>query len=71
MRKYVYGNATVYITKPTETQLENIRKSTERFVTQLMKKGLIDDEFLRENNCRTGRPDTHARKRTCKIEKEG
>ena len=39
MRKYVYDNAIVYITEPTEDQLQNIRKSTERFVMALAKKG--------------------------------
>lgn len=44
MRKYVYKNATVYITKPTEEQKENIRRATERFVEQLAKKGLINND---------------------------
>lgn len=43
MRKYVYENATVYITVPTEKQLENIHKSTERFVRQLVKEGMIQN----------------------------
>lgn len=37
MRKFVYENATVYITVPTEEQLENIRKSTKIFVQNMMK----------------------------------
>ena len=44
MRKYVYKNAIVYITKPTEEQKEKIRKSTERFVRQLAKEGLIGSD---------------------------
>lgn len=62
MRKYVYENATVYITKPTEEQKENIRKATERFVQRLAKEGLIGNE-QRRNNHRTGRTDPNARKR--------
>lgn len=50
MRKYVYENATVYITEPTEKQLENIRKATERFVQKLAKKGLLDDDRKRRSN---------------------
>ena len=50
MKKYVYKNAMVYITKPTEKQLENIRKATERFVKQLAKEGMIGDEYRRKNN---------------------
>lgn len=62
MRKYVYENAIVYITEPTEEQKENIRKSTERFVQQLAKKGLIGNEQRRNNN-RTSRTGSNARKR--------
>lgn len=43
MRKYVYHNATVYISKPTEAQIQNIRESTKRFLTRLAKKGLINN----------------------------
>jgi hypothetical protein len=50
MRKYVYENAVVYITEPNEKQLENIRKSTERFVNELAKKGLLQNEKKRRNN---------------------
>lgn len=62
MRKYVYENATVYITEPTEAQLENIRKATERFVIRLAKEGLIGNE-QRRNNKRTSRAGSNARKR--------
>lgn len=62
MRKYVYENATVYITEPTEEQKENIRKATERFVRQLAKRGLIGNEQRRDNN-RTGGTSSNARKR--------
>jgi len=62
MRKYVYENAIVYITEPTEEQLQNIRKSTERFVKELAKRGLMGND-RRRNNQRTRRTDFDARKR--------
>jgi len=62
MRKYVFENATVYINKPSEEQIENIRKATERFVTRLAKEGLIDNE-QRRNNKRTSGARSNARKR--------
>lgn len=39
---YTYKNATVYITPPTEEQLENIHIATERFLTKLVKEGYFD-----------------------------
>ena len=39
---YTYKNATVYITPPTEDQLENIHKATERFLTKLVKEGYLN-----------------------------
>ena len=62
MRKYVYKNATVCITEPTEEQKENIRKATERFVRKLAKRGLIGNE-QRRNNRRVSRTGFNARKR--------
>jgi hypothetical protein len=62
MRKYVYDNAVVYITEPTEAQKENIRKATERFVHTLAKKGLLVDDQGR-NNHRATRTSSNARKR--------
>jgi hypothetical protein len=62
MRKYVYNNAVVYITEPTEAQLENIRKATERFAKKLAKEGLIGNEQRRNNN-RASRVGSNARKR--------
>jgi hypothetical protein len=50
MKKIEYENATVYITIPNEKQLENIRLSTERFVKQLMAKGMIDNVKRRNNH---------------------
>lgn len=61
MRKYVYENAVVYITEPNEKQLENIRKSTERFVNELAKKGLISNE-QRQHNSRSGGANSDARR---------
>ena len=66
MRKYVYDNATVYITEPTEEQKENIRKATERFVKILYSKGAIGREQRRDNN-RASRADPNARKRDKKA----
>ena len=37
MLKYEYENAIVYITKPTEKHLKNIRKATEKFMQRVMK----------------------------------
>lgn len=60
MRKYVYENAIVYITEPTEEQKENIRRATTRFVQRLAKEGLIGNE-QRRNNKRTGGASVNAR----------
>lgn len=68
MRKYVYENATVYITEPTEEQKENIRKATERYVQRLAKEGLIGNE-QRRNNRRASGTGSNARKRNNGIEK--
>ena len=62
MRKYVYENAIVYITEPTEAQKENIRKATERFVQQLAKRGLMVNDQRRNNNRASG-TSPNARKR--------
>lgn len=63
MKKYVYENATVYITIPNEQQVENIRKSTERFVKVLLSKGLIKSAENRRDNRRTGGNDIDAARR--------
>jgi hypothetical protein len=39
---YTYKNATVYIKQPTEEQMENIYKATEKFLTKLVKEGYLD-----------------------------
>lgn len=49
MRKYVYENATVYITKPTEEQIKNIHKATERFAKKLIKKGVFQNGREKRN----------------------
>lgn len=41
MRKYVYDNAVVYISTPTEDQLQNIRDSTKRYVRRVVAGGFI------------------------------
>lgn len=61
MRKYVYENAVVYITEPTEAQIENIRKSTEEFVHILAKKGLLQNGNTGRSNRGTGKSNTDAR----------
>ena len=67
MKKYVYENATVYITVPTEKQIENIRKATERFVRRLAKEGMIDDVFKRQSDRGTSIGCSNARERDPKI----
>jgi hypothetical protein len=69
MKKYVYENAIVYITKPTKEQIENIRRSTERFANKLARKGLIGDEQRRNNNG-VGRASHNARKRDKKAKRQ-
>ena len=70
MHKFVYDNATVYVTKITPEQEENIRKSTERFVKALFAKGLIGDDYKERNNRGTGRAGSDARKGDQKAKKE-
>lgn len=53
MKKYEYDNASVYITIPTEEQVENIKKSTEKFLTKIVKEyGYGVFERNRESNRR-------------------
>lgn len=64
MLKFTYKNATVYITKPTEKHLQNIRKSTENFMQRVMKEEIqngtrgyyrrvsINDPITRKGNKR-------------------
>jgi hypothetical protein len=43
MLKYEYENATVYITKPTEKHIENIKKATEVFMKKVIKEQINND----------------------------
>ena len=65
MLKYEYENATVYITKPTEAHIANIKKATEKFLKQVMKEQIQNDS--RRNNRGTGRTGSDARKRNSDI----
>lgn len=67
MKKYVYENATVYITIPTEKQIDNIRKSTEQFVKRLAAKGELDNGVKRRNNRRIGITNSDAGRRDKKV----
>ena len=62
MRKYVYENAIVYVTEPTDEQVQNIHAATKRFVHKLAKEGLID-HVKRRNNYGASRTGPDARKR--------
>lgn len=48
MLKYEYENAVVYITKPTEEHIKNIRKATERFMNKVIKEQIRNEN--RRNN---------------------
>lgn len=61
MLKYEYENATVYITKPTEKHIANIRKATEVFMKKVIKEDMQND--CRRNNRRAGVTYSNARKR--------
>lgn len=61
MLKYEYENATVYITKPTEKHIENIKKATEFFMKRVIKEDLQNGS--RKHNSRTGRNNPNARTR--------
>ena len=43
MLKYEYENATVYITKPTEKHIENIKKATEVFMKKVIKEQIQNE----------------------------
>ena len=61
MLKYEYENATVYITKPTEAHVNNIRKATEVFMKKVIKEQMTNE--TRKNNRRAGGSNSNARKR--------
>lgn len=68
MLKYEYENATVYITKPTEKHIENIRKATEVFMKKVIKEEMLNES--RRNNRRTGVTYSNARRRDKQSQKQ-
>ena len=66
MLKYEYKNAIVYITKPTEKHLQNIRKATEKFMQRVMKEKIQNEG--RRYNRRVSINDPNARQRNKRIE---
>lgn len=68
MLKYEYENATVYITKPTEKHMKNIRKATEKFLHEIVKEQTKRES--RRNNRRASRSNSDARTRTKRIKRE-
>ena len=68
MLKYEYENATVYITKPTEKHIDNIRKATEVFMKKVIKEEMLNES--RRNNRRTGVTYSYARRRDKQSQKE-
>ena len=68
MLKYEYENATVYITKPTEKHIENIRKATEVFMKKVIKEEMLNES--RRNNRGTGVTYSNARRRDKQSQKQ-
>ena len=68
MLKYEYENATIYITKPTEKHIENIRKATEVFMKKVIKEQIQNGD--RRHSNRAGRSNPNARKRTKSVKWE-
>lgn len=68
MLKYEYENATVYITKPTEKHIENIRKATEVFMKKVIKEEMLNES--RRNNRGTGVTYSNARRRDKRSQKQ-
>ena len=68
MLKYEYENATVYITKPTEKHMDNIKKATEIFMKKVIKERIQNES--RRDNRRAGVSYSYARKRTQRLETE-
>lgn len=68
MLKYEYKNATVYITKPTEKHIENIRKATEVFMKKVIKEEMLNES--RRNNRGTGVTYSNARRRDKRSQKQ-
>lgn len=67
MLKYEYKNATVYITKPTEKHIENIKKATEVFMKKILKEEAQNG--IRRNNRRTSLNNSNARRRNQRVKK--
>lgn len=61
MLKYEYKNATVYITKPTEAHMNTIRKATEKFLHEVVKEQMKNEN--RRNNRRVSGSNSNAGKR--------
>lgn len=68
MLRYEYENATVYITKPTEKHIENIRKATEVFMRKIIKEEMLNESG--RNNRRTGVTYSNARRRDKQSQKQ-
>ena len=68
MLKYEYENATVYITKPTEKHIENIRKATEVFMKKVIKEEMLNES--RRDNRGTGVTYSNARRRDKQSQKQ-
>lgn len=59
MKRYIYSNATVYITEPTDEQMATMRKATEHFLRKVIKEQIKDEsrtnhKRLTRNNCDSG-----------------
>ena len=60
MLKYEYENATVYITKPTEKHLENIKRASEVFMKKIIQEQMQNESRKRDR--RISINDSHARR---------
>lgn len=67
MLKYEYENATVYITKPTEKHIENIKKATEVFMKKVIKEEIQNG--IRRRDRRAGVNNPNARKGDKRIKR--
>lgn len=56
MLKYEYENAIVYITKPTEKHVTNIRKATEKFMQRVMKEKIQNEGRGHNRRINTNNP---------------
>lgn len=67
MLKFTYKNATVYITKPTEKHLQNIRKATEKFMQRVMKEEIQNGVRGRYRRISVNDPDARKRNKRTKV----